>query len=178
MFVIGGGFSAAEEGVFLTKYANHVTILVRGDDFTCAPGAAAAAREHEEITVLTNTEAVAIEGDDLMRALRYRNRVTGEEGCYRAPEGDTFGLFVFAGYEPSTELVQNLVELSERGYVVTDEGQRTQVEGLYAAGDVCVKESSPGGHRHGGWGESRRVDGALCGRHAGEDGACASAPRF
>ena len=140
VFVIGGGFSAAEEGVFLTKYANHVTILVRGDDFTCAPGAAAAAREHEEITVLTNTEAVAIEGDDLMRALRYRNRVTGEEGCYRAPEGDTFGLFVFAGYEPSTELVQNLVELSERGYVVTDEGQRTQVEGLYAAGDVCVKD--------------------------------------
>ena len=140
VFVIGGGFSAAEEGVFLTKYASHVTILVRGEDFTCAPGAAAAAREHEKITVLTNTEAVAIEGDDLMRALRYRNRVTGEEGCYRAPEGDTFGLFVFAGYEPSTELVQDLVELSERGYVVTDEGQRTQVEGLYAAGDVCVKD--------------------------------------
>lgn len=140
VFVIGGGFSAAEEGVFLTKYANHVTILVRGDDFTCAPGAAAAAREHEKITVLTNTEAVSIEGDEVMRELRYRNRITGEEGTYRAPEGDTFGLFVFAGYEPAIELAQGLVELTERGYIVTDEGQRTKTEGLFAAGDVCVKE--------------------------------------
>lgn len=140
VFVIGGGFSAAEEGVFLTKYANHVTILVRGDDFTCAPGAAAAAREHEKITVLTNTEAVSIEGDEVMRELRYRNRITEEEGVYRAPEGDTFGLFVFAGYEPAIELAQGLVELTERGYIVTDEGQRTKTEGLFAAGDVCVKE--------------------------------------
>lgn len=140
VFVIGGGFSAAEEGVFLTKYANHVTILVRGDDFTCAPGAAAAAREHEKTTVLTNTEAVSIEGDEVMRELRYRNRITGEEGTYRAPEGDTFGLFVFAGYEPAIELAQGLVELTERGYIVTDEGQRTKTEGLFAAGDVCVKE--------------------------------------
>ena len=140
VFVIGGGFSAAEEGVFLTKYADHVTILVRGDDFTCAPGAAAAARNHEKITVLTNTEATAIEGDDLMRALHYRNRVTGEEGTYRAPAGDTFGLFVFAGYEPATELAQGLAELTDRGYVVVDEGQRTATQGLFAAGDVCVKE--------------------------------------
>lgn len=140
VFVIGGGFSAAEEGVFLTKYAKHVTILVRGDDFTCAPGAAAAARNHEKIAVLTNTEAVAIEGDELMRELRYRNRATGEEGVYRAPEGDTFGLFVFAGYEPATELAHGLVELTERGYIVTDEGQRTRTAGLFAAGDVCVKE--------------------------------------
>lgn len=140
VFVIGGGFSAAEEGVFLTKYAKHVTILVRGDDFTCAPGAAAAARDHEKITVLTNTEAVSIEGDEVMRELRYRNRITGEEGTYRAPEGDTFGLFVFAGYEPAIELAQGLVDLTERGYVVTDEGQRTKTEGLFAAGDVCVKE--------------------------------------
>ncbi|MFQ9741871.1 MAG: FAD-dependent oxidoreductase [Slackia sp.] len=115
-----------------------MTILVRGEDFTCAP-VGRPLREHEKITVLTNTGRLRSKATTLC-ALRYRNRVTGEEGCYRAPEGDTFGLFVFAGYEPSTELVQDLVELSERGYVVTDEGQRTQVEGLYVAGDVCVKD--------------------------------------
>ena len=140
VFVIGGGFSAAEEGVFLTKYADHVTILVRSDDFTCAPGAAAAARNHEKVTVLTNTEATAIEGDELMRALHYRNNVTGEEFVYRAPEGDTFGLFVFAGYEPATELAAGLAEMTDWGYIVTDEGQRTAAPGLFAAGDVCSKE--------------------------------------
>ena len=140
VFVIGGGFSAAEEGVFLTKYADHVTILVRSDDFTCAPGAAAAARNHEKVTVLTNTEATAIEGDELMRALHYRNNVTGEEFVYRAPEGDTFGLFVFAGYEPATELAAGLAEMADWGYIVTDEGQRTAAPGLFAAGDVCSKE--------------------------------------
>ena len=140
VFVIGGGFSAAEEGVFLTKYADHVTILVRSDDFTCAPGAAAAARNHEKVTVLTNTEATAIEGDELMRALHYRNNVTGEEFVYRAPEGDTFGLFVFAGYEPATELAAGLAKMTDWGYIVTDEGQRTAAPGLFAAGDVCSKE--------------------------------------
>lgn len=140
VFVIGGGFSAAEEGVFLTKYADHVTILVRSDDFTCAPGAAAAARNHEKVTVLMNTEATAIEGDELMRALHYRNNVTGEEFVYRAPEGDTFGLFVFAGYEPATELAAGLAEMTDWGYIVTDEGQRTAAPGLFAAGDVCSKE--------------------------------------
>ncbi len=140
VFVIGGGFSAAEEGVFLTKYADHVTILVRSDDFTCAPGAAAAARNHKKVTVLTNTEATAIEGDEFMRALHYRNNITGEELVYRAPEGDTFGLFVFAGYEPATELAAGLAEMTDWGYIVTDEGQRTAAPGLFAAGDVCSKE--------------------------------------
>ncbi|MDO4443443.1 MAG: FAD-dependent oxidoreductase [Slackia sp.] len=140
VFVIGGGFSAAEEGVFLTKYAKHVTILVRGDDFTCAPDAAAAARSHEKVTVLTNTQAVAIEGDTMMRSLTYRNTETGEETTYHAPEGDTFGLFVFAGYEPATELVRDVLKLDERGYVMADAGRRTEAAGLFAAGDVCAKE--------------------------------------
>lgn len=140
VFVIGGGFSAAEEGVFLTKYAKHVTILVRGDDFTCAPDAASAARSHEKVTVLTNTQAVSVEGDAVMRSLTYRNTKTGEEMTYHAPENDTFGLFVFAGYEPATELVRDIVALDGRGYVTVDAGCRTEVEGLFAAGDVCAKE--------------------------------------
>lgn len=139
VFVVGGGFSAAEEGVFLATYAKHVTILVRGDAFTCAPDAAAAALEHEKVSVLFGTEAVAVEGDSALRTLRYRNRATGAETTYRAPEGDTFGLFVFAGYEPASDLARNLAACDAGGYLVVDAGCRTDVDGLFAAGDVCAK---------------------------------------
>lgn len=139
VFVVGGGFAAAEESVFLTKYARHVTILIRGDDFSCAQATADAARKHERITIRTNTQVEEVTGDSALRAIRYRNTVTGEVTEYRPPEGDTFGVFVFAGYTPATELVKDVAKLNEQGYVLTDRSQRTNVEGLYAAGDVCVK---------------------------------------
>lgn len=139
VFVVGGGFAAAEESVFLTKYARHVTILIRGEDFTCAKASADLARNNEKITILTNTEVVEADGDSALRFLRYKNRITGEVTEYRPPEGETFGIFVFAGYEPATELVKGLAELDEHGYVITDRGQKTSVDGLYAAGDICVK---------------------------------------
>ena len=139
VFVIGGGFAAAEESVFLTKYARHVTVLVREDDFTCAPAVAEEAKRNEKVTVLYNTEAVEATGDSSLRTLRYRNVKTGEEGLYRAADGDTFGIFVFVGYAPATQLVQGIAELDSHGYVLTDERQMTSADGLFAAGDVCVK---------------------------------------
>lgn len=139
VFVVGGGFAAAEESVFLTKYARHVTILIRGEDFTCAEATAEAARKHEKITILTNTQVEEVSGDSALRLLRYRNNITGEVTEYRPPEGDTFGVFVFAGYAPATELVRGLADINEQGYILTDRSQRTSAEGLYAAGDVCVK---------------------------------------
>lgn len=139
VFVVGGGFAAAEESVFLTKYARHVTILIRGDDFSCAQATADAARNHEKITVLPNTEVEEVSGDTALRFLRYRNTKTGQVTKYHAAEGETFGVFVFAGYEPATELVRGLAELNEQGYVLTDRNQKTTADGLYAAGDVCVK---------------------------------------
>ena len=139
VFVVGGGFAAAEESVFLTKYARHVTILVREEDFTCAQSTADAARNHEKITVLTNTVVEEVAGDTALRTLRMRNTKTGQETTYQAPEGETFGVFVFAGYEPATELVRGLADLNEQGYVLTDRSQKTTADGLYAAGDVCVK---------------------------------------
>lgn len=139
VFVVGGGFAAAEEGVFLTKYAKHVTILIRGEDFTCAKQTADAARSNEKITVLTNTEVESVSGDSALRVMRYRNNVTGEMAEYRAEEGDNFGVFVFAGYEPATELVKDIAHLNEQGYVITDASHKTSVDGLYAAGDVCIK---------------------------------------
>ncbi len=139
VFVVGGGFAAAEESVFLTKYAKHVTILIRGEDFTCAKSTADGARNHEKITVLTNTQVREASGDAGLRQLIYENLKTGEVTEYRAPEGEGFGIFVFAGYEPATELVRGKVELNEQGYVETDRHQKTSVDGVYAAGDVCEK---------------------------------------
>ena len=78
-------------------------------------------------------------GDDALRYLRYRNTETGQVTEYRPPAGETFGLFVFAGYQPATELLQGVADLDEQGYVLTDRGQKTSADGLYAAGDVCQK---------------------------------------
>ena len=139
VFVVGGGFAAAEEAVFLTKYARQVTILIRRDDFSCAASAADAARNHPKIRVLTNTEVDEVLGDNALRKIRYRNKLSGEVTEYAAADGDNLGVFVFAGYAPATDLVKDLGVLNEDGYVVTDRSMKTAVDGLYAAGDVCVK---------------------------------------
>ena len=139
VFVVGGGFAAAEESVFLTKYANHVTVLVRGEDFSCAESVAEHTRNNEKITVLTETEVVNVAGDDAVRSIKYRNKATGEVLEYKAKDGDNIGVFVFAGYQPATNLVKELGVTNEQGYVETDRSMKTAVEGLYAAGDVCIK---------------------------------------
>ena len=139
VFVVGGGFAAAEESVFLTKYARHITVLVRGDDFTCAKSVADETRKNEKITVLTNTVVEEVSGDSTLRSITYKNTKTGETTTYKAEDGDNIGVFVFAGYAPATDLVKGLAEINEQGYVVTDRTQQTSVPGLYAAGDVCVK---------------------------------------
>ena len=140
VFVVGGGFAAAEEAVFLTKYARHVTILVRGDEFTCAESVADGAKNHPNITVLYNTEVEEVLGDNSLKAIRYRNNVTGIVTEYRDPKGDNIGVFVFAGYEPATSLIEGIARRDDHGYVITDRNQKTSVDGLYAAGDVCVKQ--------------------------------------
>ncbi len=139
IFVVGGGFAAAEESIFLTKFARHVTILVREDDFTCAAAVSEPAKKHDKITILTNTVVEEVSGENGLDYIRYKNTSTGEITEYSARNGDTFGVFVFAGYAPSTSLVSDVVKLDEGGYIITDSEQRTNIEGVYAAGDVCVK---------------------------------------
>ncbi len=139
IFVVGGGFAAAEESVFLTKYAKHVTLLVREEDFTCAKAVADEARNHPKISVLYETEVESVSGDTALRTIRYRNNATGEVTEHHAEDGDTFGVFVFAGYEPETSLIRDIVKLNEYGYVITDNNLKTNIDGLYAAGDICEK---------------------------------------
>ena len=137
IFVVGGGYAAAEESVFLTKFARHVTILVRKDDFSCAASVADQAKNHEKITVLYNTVMEEVSGGNGLTYARYKNTATGDVTEYKSEE--SFGVFVFAGYAPATEAVKGIVELNEQGYIVTDTSQKTSVEGVYAAGDVCIK---------------------------------------
>ena len=137
IFVVGGGYAAAEESVFLTKVARHVTILVRKDDFSCAASVADQAKNHEKITVLYHTVMEEVAGETGLTYARYKNTVTGEVTEYQSQE--TFGVFVFAGYAPATEMVKGVVERNEQGYIVTDASQKTSADGVYAAGDVCVK---------------------------------------
>ena len=137
IFVVGGGYAAAEESVFLTKFARHVTILVRKVDFSCAASVADQAKNHEKITVLTSTVMEEVSGENGLTYARYKNTATGEVAEYKSKE--TFGVFVFAGYEPATEMLKGIVDLNEQGYIVTDESQKTSADGVYAAGDVCIK---------------------------------------
>ena len=137
IFVIGGGYAAAEESVFLTKFARHVTILVRKDDFSCAASVADQAKNHEKVTILYNTVMEEVSGENGLTYARYKNTATGEVTEYKSEE--SFGVFVFAGYAPATDAIKGLVELDEQGYIVTDAVQKTSAEGVYAAGDVCIK---------------------------------------
>ena len=139
IFVIGGGFAAAEESVFLTKFAKHVTIFIRKDDFSCAASVADKAKNHKKITVVPNTVVEEVSGKNGLNYIRYKNTKTGEVSEYHAENGDFFGVFVFAGYTPDTELVKDIIELNEHGYIITDSEQKTNVDGIYAAGDVCIK---------------------------------------
>ena len=84
-----------KKAYFLTKICKHVTILIRGNDFSCAEAVAEAAKNHPKITVLTNTEVVYVEGDHTLRKICYKNKNTGEETIFDSAD-DTFGIFVFA----------------------------------------------------------------------------------
>ena len=139
VFVIGGGFAAAEESVFLTKYAKHVTVLVREEAFTCAPASSEAARTNPNITVLYNTQVESVAGDSALRSITYKNLKTGEKTTFAPEDGDSIGVFVFAGYAPETDLVKELAQTDDYGYLITNEHQETTCEGLFGAGDVCQK---------------------------------------
>lgn len=138
IFVIGGGFAAAEEAVFLTKYARKVTIIVREDDFTCAKGVAQKAIDNPNIEIHFNTEIIEASGDVSLKKAIFKNNQTNETWTYQTD--DTFGIFVFAGYEPATSLFKDQVKLNETHNLIVDQNQKTNLDGVYGAGDVCVKE--------------------------------------
>lgn len=139
IFVIGGGYAAVEEGLFLTKYGKKIIMVIRGDDFSIDSATVEELKENPQVTILYHTQVEKVEGDSAVRRVVLKDRKTGEETVYTADDGDFYGVFVFVGYAPENGLLQGKVDLNPQGYVITDRDQKTNIDGVYAAGDICVK---------------------------------------
>ncbi len=135
VYVVGGGNSAAEEALFLTKFASKVTMVVRKDHLRAQAVVAKAVEDNEKIEVLYKTRIVGVDGEDLLSEVVLEDVDTGARETRVSSDG-SYGVFVFVGRVPASELVGDLVELDEQGYVVTDERMATRTPGLFAAGDV------------------------------------------
>lgn len=138
VFVIGGGNSACEEALFLTRFASKVTLVVRKDHLRAQASVGKQVAEHPKIEVRYLTSIVKVDGDQLLSSVTFRNNETGAETTETFEEG-SFGVFVFVGRVPASQLLGDLVELDENGYVVTDDAMATRTPGLFAAGDIRRK---------------------------------------
>lgn len=131
--VIGDGNSAAEEGVFLTNFADHVTMLVRGPKLTASQVAIDKVNERDDITVLYNTEVVEMHGKPRIDSITVRDKATGETHPLD-PKPD--GVFVFIGLSPNSEFLPAEIQRDPRGFVITSHTLETSFPGVFAAGDV------------------------------------------
>ena len=131
VLVVGGGNSAGEEGVFLTKFAKSVTIVTRDDKLSASKVIVDKVDEHPDITVVTGSSPAAFTGDGRLSGVTLKDTATGEE---RSVETD--GVFVFIGLTPNTAVVEGYVDLDDAGFVTTDAGLQTSEPGVFAAGDV------------------------------------------
>jgi thioredoxin reductase (NADPH) len=130
VLVVGGGNSAGEEGIFLTRFAAHVTIATRGEALSASKVVADKVAGHPKISLLTNSTPVEFRGERRLRSVVLRDTRDGE---LRELEPD--GVFVFIGLRPNTDLLRDQVEIDQRGFVVTDSGMQTSLPGVFAAGD-------------------------------------------
>ena len=130
--IVGGGDSAMEEALFLTKFASKVTIVHRRDEFRASKIMAQRAIDHPKIEVLWNTTVDEVLGDDLVTGIQVTNTQTGEQSILPVE-----GFFLAIGHDPNTKIFQDQLELDVAGYVVTEAGSTTtSVAGVFAAGDV------------------------------------------
>ena len=125
--------------MFLSRYGKSVTILVRSDKFRAPQTAVDALANYPNIKVRFNTVVERVGGETMISYADFRDEITGRVEHYMAKEGETFGVFVFAGYIPNTGLFREHIALNEQGYVITNEDKETNVKGVFAAGDVCIK---------------------------------------
>ena len=140
VFVIGAGFAAAEEAMFLTKFATKVTVIAREPEFTCAKSIADKVLAHPKVEVKFNTEILEANGTEMINYAKFINNKTGETFEYHAKKEDgSFGIFVFVGYAPQSQLFNGILDLDKFGYIVTNENMETNIAGVYVAGDLRPK---------------------------------------
>jgi thioredoxin reductase (NADPH) len=130
--VIGGGDSAVENALVLSRVCPHVTLVHRSDRFRARPEWLAEAEAAPDITIITDAEVTAIEGADRVERVILKDLRTHERETL-----ETEGVFIRVGIAPNTEGFREQVECDESGYINVDQRQRTSIEGVYAAGDVC-----------------------------------------
>lgn len=134
VLVVGGGDAAVEEAIYLTKFADKVTIVHRRNEFRAAKSIVEKAKANEKINIIWDTVVEEIYGDGIVEGAKLKNVKTGEITDFR-----TDGVFVFVGIKPISELFKGMVDMNEKGYVKADEEMRTSTPGVFAAGDVRVK---------------------------------------
>lgn len=140
VFVIGGGYAAAEEADYLTRYAKHVTVISREAEFTCAPLTAARALNNPKVDVKFNTEIVRVTGKDYLETAVFKNNQTGKEFSYQPDSSEqTFGVFIYIGTQPATAKLTKILNHDEHGYLKVDATLATNLPGVFAAGDIVVK---------------------------------------
>ncbi len=140
VYVVGGGDAAVEEAMYLTKFARKVTIIHRRNELRAARSIQDKAFANPKIDFMWDTVVEEIKGDGIVESMVVKNVKTGELTEVFADEDDgTFGIFVFIGFKPNTEVFRGHVEMDEKGYVLTDPDMHTNVPGVYAAGDIRQK---------------------------------------
>lgn len=137
VFVIGGGNSAAEEALFLAKFASHVTMVVRRDHLRAQAIVAKQIDDNPKVSISFNTSIVSVTGDAMITSVTFRDNVTREHTMQAFDQG--VGIFVFVGRQPASAFVSDLVDVDAAGYVITDEHMATRTPGLFAAGDIRQK---------------------------------------
>ena len=139
VYVVGGGDSAVEEAMYLTKFARKVTLIHRRDELRAAKSIQEKAFANPKMAFMWNTTIEEIKGDGVVTSMIVKDTKTGETREIEADEEDgTFGIFVFVGFYPKSQLFEGKLEMENR-YIVTDKYMHTSVPGVFAAGDVIVK---------------------------------------
>lgn len=140
VFVIGGGDSALEEALYLTKFARKVTVVHRRDALRGAKSIQEKVFKNPKIEIMWDSVVEEIKGDGIVESAVFKNKKTGEITEYFADEDDgTFGIFVFVGYLPINNLFKDIITMNEAGYIKTNDKMKTNIEGVFAAGDIREK---------------------------------------
>lgn len=135
VLVIGGGNSAVEEALFLTRYAKHVTIIHQFDHFQASKGAQDEVMKNQNISVIWDSEVRRINGESFVKSIMFENLKSKE-----TKEIEADGLFIYIGTQPKSELFKGVIDLNNNGYILADEDMRTSLPGVFAAGDVRDKK--------------------------------------